>query len=77
MKTQITAEKADTKRACEKTSYEIRRRWNKANYTHMSFDIKKEDAERFRAKCKAEGVAQAAILKEAIYKFLDEESREQ
>ncbi len=77
MNTQTKTEKAEKKRACEKTSYETRRRWNKANYTHMQFDIKKEDAERFKAKCKAEGVAQAAILKEAIYKFLDEESREQ
>lgn len=63
--------KTKKKRACEKTSYEIRKRWNKANYTRIVADVKKEDAARFKEKCIAEGVSQAAILKEAIYKFLD------
>ena len=65
------AGKTEKKRASEKTSYEVRHRWNKANYTQLAFSLWKEDAARFKEKCAAEGVSQAAILKEAVYKFLD------
>lgn len=54
----------------EHTSYEVRKRWNQENYTKIGVDIWKDDAKRFKEKCKRENVTQASILKDAIYKFL-------
>lgn len=50
------------------------RRWVQENQLHLGVNINKDDAERFKAKCKAQGIAQAAVLKKAIYDFLDSES---
>ena len=47
------------------------RRWAKNNLKKVGVNIRIEDAERFKAKCEAQGIAQTEILKKAIYDFLD------
>lgn len=53
-----------------KTSTEVKRRYNKKTYTIISASIPKETAAAFKAKCVAEGIPQAQIIKKAIDDFL-------
>ncbi len=53
-----------------KTSTEVKARYNKKTYDVISVRVPKETAEAFKAKCSAEGIPQAQIIKQAIEKFL-------
>ena len=53
-----------------KTSTEVKARYNKKTYDVISVRVPKETAEAFKAKCSAEGIPQAQIIKQAIDKFL-------
>lgn len=55
-----------------KTSTEVKRRYNKKTYTIISASIPKETAAAFKAKCVAEGIPQAQIIKRAIDDFLSQ-----
>ena len=55
-----------------RTSTQVKNRWNAEHYSRLSVSIPKEDGERFKEKCKRENVTQADILKEAVYKFLED-----
>jgi predicted DNA-binding protein len=55
-----------------KTSTQVKNRWNAEHYSRISVSIPKEDGEKFKEKCQEAGVTQAEILKEAIYKFLED-----
>lgn len=54
------------------TSTEVKSRYNKKTYTQIVASVPKAQAEAFKAKCKAEGIPQAQIIKQAIEKFLNE-----
>ena len=52
------------------TSTEVKRRYTEKTYTLISASVPKETAEAFKAKCAAEGIPQAQIIKKAIEDFL-------
>ena len=49
-----------------KTSTEVKARYNQKTYDIVSVRVPKEMAEAFKAKCVAEGIPQAQIIKQAI-----------
>ncbi len=53
-----------------KTSTAVKNRYNKKVYDSIIVRVPKETAEAFKAKCVAEGVPQAQIIKKAIEGFL-------
>ena len=53
-----------------KTSTEVKARYNKKTYCVISVSVPKEMAEAFKAKCVADGIPQAQIIKQAIEEFL-------
>lgn len=61
---------AETKRKT-KTSSAVKQRYNAKTYTMIAANIPKEIAAEFKAKCAAEGVSQAQIIKKAIEEFLE------
>lgn len=56
-----------------KTSSQVKNRWNAEHYIRVTAYINKEDGETFKAKCKAENISQAEIIKKAVYDFLGDE----
>ena len=55
-----------------RTSTEVKRRYNEKSYTLISASVPKETAAAFKAKCAAEGIPQAQIIKKAIEDFLSQ-----
>lgn len=55
-----------------RTSTEVKRRYNEKTYTLISASVPKETAAAFKAKCAAEGIPQAHIIKKAIEDFLSQ-----
>lgn len=55
-----------------RTSTEVKRRYNEKTYTLISASVPKETAAAFKAKCAAEGIPQAQIIKKAIKDFLSQ-----
>lgn len=55
-----------------KTSTEVKQRYLDRAYMQLGVRIPKELGERFKAKCKAEGIPQRQIIIEAVEKFLGE-----
>lgn len=55
-----------------RTSTEVKRRYNEKTYTLISASVPKETAAAFKAKCTAEGIPQAQIIKKAIEDFLSQ-----
>ncbi|MBQ3228760.1 MAG: CopG family transcriptional regulator [Clostridia bacterium] len=53
------------------TSTAVKARYNKKAYGAVTAYVPKEMAEAFKAKCAAEGIPQAQIIKAAIEKFLE------
>ena len=53
-----------------KTSTEVKARYNQKTYDVISVRVPKETAEAFKAKCIADGIPQAQIIKQAIEVFL-------
>lgn len=52
------------------TSTDVKRRYNEKVYDRISISVQKELAAAFKAKCSAQGVSQAQILKQAIETYL-------
>lgn len=59
----------ETKRKT-KTSSAVKQRYNEKVYDNISARVPKELAAAFKAKCAAEGIPQAQIIKQAIEDFL-------
>lgn len=55
-----------------KTSTEVKARYNQKTYDMIAVRVPKKTAEAFKAKCAAEGVPQAQIIKQAIEAFLQQ-----
>lgn len=55
-----------------KTSTEVKQRYIDKTYAMIAAHIPKETAAAFKAKCAAEGIPQAQIIKQAIERFLAE-----
>ena len=53
-----------------KTSSAVKQRYNEKTYTMIAANVPKELAAKFKAKCAAEGIPQAQIIKKAIEEFL-------
>ena len=53
-----------------KTSTEVKTRYNQKTYDVIAVRVPKEMAEAFKAKCTAENIPQAHIIKRAIEEFL-------
>lgn len=62
---------SETKRKTT-TSTAVKRRYNEKTYTQIVASVSKETAAAFKAKCAAEGIPQAQIIKQAIEQFLAE-----
>ena len=62
---------AETKRKT-KTSTAAKTRYNEKTYDIISVRVPKDTAAAFKAKCAAEGVPQAQIIKKAIENFLSD-----
>lgn len=60
---------AEGKRKTE-TSSAVKRRYNQKNYGAVTAYVPKDMAEAFKAKCAADGISQAQIIKKAIEEFL-------
>ena len=54
------------------TSTEVKRRYNERVYSRIYLQLPKELVEKFKQKCKDDGVSQASVLQEAISKFIGE-----
>lgn len=54
-----------------KTSTEVKARYNQKTYDVIAVRVSKETAEAFKAKCVAEGVPQAQIIKKSIIDFIN------
>lgn len=54
------------------TSTDVKRRYNEKMYDRIGLSVPKELAAAFKAKCAAEGVSQAQVLKRAIEAYLAE-----
>lgn len=54
------------------TSTAVKRRYNQKTYTVISASLPKELAAAFKAKCAAENVSQAHVIKKAVERFLAE-----
>lgn len=52
------------------TSTEVKNRYLKKAYDQIIIRVPKDTASAFKEKCKAEGISQAEILKDAINEFL-------
>lgn len=57
-----------------KTSTQAKTKWNTENYKRLSIYIDKEDAERYIAKCAAEGKTLSDIPKQAILSYINPNS---
>ncbi len=55
------------------TSTEVKARWNKKHYTQIVASVPKELAEKFKKKCVEKNVSQAAVIKAALEKFIQED----
>ena len=55
-----------------KTSTAVKTRYNEKVYDVISVRVPKDHAAAFKAKCAAEGIPQAQIIKKAIEKFLSQ-----
>lgn len=55
------------------TSWQVKDRYNKKHYKRIVADLPIELVEEFKSKCKAEGVSQAEVIKNALEKFVKEE----
>jgi hypothetical protein len=63
---------AETKRKTH-TSTAVKRRYNAKVYSSIAASVPKEIAAAFKEKCKATGISQAQVIKQAIEAFLAEE----
>lgn len=54
-----------------KTSTQVKSKYNQKTYDVISIRVPKAMAEAFKAKCTADGVAQAQVIKKAIEEFLN------
>lgn len=54
------------------TSTAVKRRYNDKTYTMVRASLPKELVARFKAKCEADGIPQAQVIKKAVVDFLDE-----
>lgn len=52
------------------TSSAVKQRYNQKTYDVISIRAPKEMAEAFKAKCAADGIPQAQIIKKAVEEFL-------
>lgn len=52
------------------TSSAVKQRYNQKTYDVISIRVPKNMAEAFKAKCAADGIPQAQIIKKAIEEFL-------
>jgi predicted DNA binding CopG/RHH family protein len=52
------------------TSTAVKARYNKKAYDSIAVRVPKEMAEAFKAKCTAEGIPQAQIIKKAIEEYI-------
>lgn len=55
------------------TSTEVKRRYNERVYTRIYLQVPKETGDAFKAKCEKQGIAQRAVLIDAIDAFLADE----
>lgn len=53
-----------------KTSTAVKARYNQKTYDVISVSVPKATAQAFKAKCAAEGIPQAQVVKRAIEEFL-------
>ena len=61
----------ETENRKTRTSTAVKNRYNQKVYDQIAIKIPKELAAAFKAKCAAEKVAQAQVLKKAIEEFLN------
>lgn len=60
----------ETKKRKTKTSSAVKQRYNEKVYDNIAARVPKELAAAFRAKCAAEGISQAQVIKKAMEDFI-------
>lgn len=63
----------EVKKRKTRTSTEVKARYNKKAYESLFVNLPKDMAQRFKAKCKEDGISQAKVIKDAVEKFLTED----
>lgn len=63
---------AEPEKRKTKTSSAVKQRYNQKTYSAVTAYVPKDTAAAFKAKCAAEGIPQAQIIKKAIEQFLNE-----
>lgn len=58
------------------TSTAVKNRYNKKTYTQISVSVKKDIAERYKAKCRADGITISEPLHKAINAYIGEDCAE-
>lgn len=53
-----------------KTSWQSKERYNRTAYGTILVKLPKALVEDFKAKCRAEGVSQASVIRDAVEKYL-------
>ena len=56
-----------------RTSTQVKRRYNEKTYDMVRASLPKDLVARFKAKCEADGIPQAQIIKRAVIDFLGDE----
>lgn len=53
------------------TSWQVKKKYNTKAYCRVVASLPKDIVERFKTKCKADGVSIASVVKAAIIKYLE------
>ena len=64
----------ETQKRKTHTSTAVKRRYNDKTYTTVRASLPKDLVARFKAKCEADGIPQAQVIKKAIVDFLGDEA---
>lgn len=63
---------AETTKRKTYTSTQVKQRYNQKVYSRLQISLPKDLVARFKAKCEADGIPQAQVIKKAVVDFLDE-----
>ena len=63
---------AETTKRKTYTSTQVKQRYNQKVYSRLQISLPKDLVARFKAKCEADGIPQAQVIKKAVIDFLDE-----
>lgn len=60
------------KEYAKRTNYSANHKYNHKTYTRISFDLRNEIAEKYKAKCRECNIPYSKVLHDAINKFIED-----